>query len=39
MLDGMIVTVALPAIERDLGTSHADLHRRLGRLPSAESDR
>jgi EmrB/QacA subfamily drug resistance transporter len=25
MLDGMVVTVALPAIERDLGTSHADL--------------
>jgi EmrB/QacA subfamily drug resistance transporter len=25
MLDGMIVTVALPAIERDLGTSRADL--------------
>ena len=25
MLDGMVVTVALPAIERDLGTPHADL--------------
>jgi EmrB/QacA subfamily drug resistance transporter len=25
MLDGMVVTVALPAIERDLGTAHADL--------------
>jgi MFS family permease len=25
MLDGMIGTVALPAIERDLGTAHADL--------------
>jgi EmrB/QacA subfamily drug resistance transporter len=25
MLDGMVVTVALPAIERDLGTDHADL--------------
>jgi EmrB/QacA subfamily drug resistance transporter len=25
MLDGMVVTVALPAIERDLGTGHADL--------------
>jgi len=25
MLDGMVVTVALPAIEQDLGTAHADL--------------
>ncbi len=25
MLDGMVVTVALPAIEHDLGTAHADL--------------
>ena len=27
MLDGMVVTVALPAIERDLGTAQADLQR------------